>query len=388
MEKKKTKECPRNSILDYNLSWGLMLVYLGYLLGIWFAQQTTRDYVPGSYSGAAYFLVSIIIGVVCTFIFYNLGKIITAKIAGYEIIYIKLLGLIFDKSTGKMKVKYDFLSFFDLSMQFAPKDDDVNRNPTMIFVGGFIAEFLLIVIALILFFVFGFKQSGSKTAQAGFGWTMLFGMSYGFLTPLYEILPFRQDYPTDMFNILVTRQKEDKIAFNVVQINKKRERNGEDYMVYEMEDYESFYKSRILYGNYLDHLYSSRLEKAFTVLEKMRYYNKYYNDSDRHIPYAETIYLRYLVDDDGGADQQYLAMKKDDKKTVSSPESLSEYRTAVLIAGLIAGDGEKIKEISSKFNKIIEAYDNPSRRIKKESEFFKGAYNKIRTAKPEFNLPE
>ncbi len=37
MEEKKKKECPRNSILDYNLSWGLMLVYLGYLLGIWFA---------------------------------------------------------------------------------------------------------------------------------------------------------------------------------------------------------------------------------------------------------------------------------------------------------------------------------------------------------------
>ncbi len=385
MEEKKKKECPRNSILDYNLSWGLMLVYLGYLLGIWFAQQASKEYIPGGYSGVPYFLTSIILGVVFTFLVYNLGKIIFAKIAGYYVSYVKILGFLIDKSNGKTKIKYDILSFFDLSLQFAPKDDDVKKNPKLIFLGGFIAEFVLVVLAIVLFFVLSFNQV--KTGKSAVGWTALFIMSYGFLTPLYEILPFRQDYPTDMFNLLVTSKEEDKIAFNVYSINRKNEHSGQDYLPYEFENYDSFYKCRVLHANYLDHLYASRLEKAFNVLEEMRYYNKYLNDSDRYVPYGEMIYLHFFINDDKGADSTYLSMKKDDKKIVTTPEILSDYRTAVLIAGLISSDMEKVKEISTKFDNAVKEFsDTPSKRVSKEIELFHSAIDKIKTSKPNAQL--
>lgn len=386
-KQKKSKECPHSSILDFNLSWVLLFVYLGYLLGIWFAQRSTvASYIPSDYSGAPYFLVSIIGGVVLTFFIYNLGKIIFAKIAGYRVLYIHLLGFIFDYSSGKLNFSYNIMSFFEVSMQFTPKDDDVKKNPKLIFIGGYIAELLLIAIALVIFFVLG---PNGKTTRSAVAWTAMFMMSYGFLTPLYEILPFRQDYPTDMFNLLVVNTPDDKIAFNVVQINKRREIAGLDYMTYEFDSYESFYKSRVLFANYLDHLYASRLEKAFTVLESMRYYNKFYSDNDRYIPAGETIYLRYLIDDDAGADQQYLALKKDDKKEVATPVLLSDYRTAVLIAGYIALDKEKIVEIAGQFDKVIASYgDELSKRVLKEKELFNSAYNKVRKAKPELSIPE
>ncbi len=387
MEAKKTKECPRNSVLDYNLSWGLMLVYLGYLLGIWFAQQTSKDYIPSGYSGAPYFLVSIILGVVLTFLVYNLGKILFAKVAGYRVAYMKILGFLIDKSEGKAKVRYDILSFFDLSLQFTPKDDDVNKNPKLIFLGGFIAEFVLIVISLILFFVLGLNQV--KTTQSAIGWTALFMMSYGFLTPLYEILPFRQDFPTDMFNLLVTSKPEDKIAFNVCMINKKNEHAGLDYVSHEFEDYNSFYRARVLHANYLDHLYSSRLEKAFTTIDTMRYYNKFFNDADRYVPYGEIIYLHFSIDDDKGADSTFLSMKKDDKKIVAMPELISDYRTALLIAAFIASDSEKVKDIVNRFNQLMKSYEGKeSKRLSKEKEFFAASLEKIKKNKPELHLSE
>ena len=362
-----------------------MLVYLGYLLGIWFAQQASKDFIPSGYIGVPYFLTSIILGVVLTFLIYNAGKIIFAKIAGYRVSYIKILGFLIDKSNGKAKIKFDILSFFELSLQFTPKDDDVKKNPKLIFLGGFIAEFILVVVALVLFFVLGFNQV--KTTRSAIGWTALFIMSYGFLTPLYEILPFRQDFPTDMFNLLVTSNEEDKIAFNVVLINKKNEHAGKDYMPYEFENYDSFYKCRVLHANYLDHLYASRLEKAFNVLEEMRYYNKYLNDADRYLPYGEMIYLHFFINDDKGADATYLSMKKDDKKVVATPVLLSDYRTALLIAGLISSDSEKVKEIEAKFEKATKEFGNePSKRIAKEKELFMGAINKIKTTKPELHI--
>ena len=57
-KQKNTKECPRNSILDFNFSWVLLIVYLAFLFGIWFAQNQTAQFVPGDYVGAPYFFIS------------------------------------------------------------------------------------------------------------------------------------------------------------------------------------------------------------------------------------------------------------------------------------------------------------------------------------------
>lgn len=389
MEQKpqKSKECPRSSILDFNLSWVLMLVYLGYLLGIWFAQQATISYIPSSYSNTAYFLISALCGIVLTFVLYNLGKILFAKISGYQLIYMNFLGFNFERNAnGGMSFRYDIMSFFDVGMQFSPKDDDVNKNPKKIFWGGFIMELLIIAAALLIFFL---NLDSGRTTRSAIGWTFLFSMSYGFLTPLYEILPFRQDNPTDMFNLLSVATKEDMIAYNIVQINKKRELTGENFLTYEFENYESFYKARVLYPNYLEHLYASRLEKAFNVLENMKYYNKFYNDNDRYIPFQETIYLRYVVDDENGADQVYLSMKKDDKRLVTSPSNLADFRTALLVAGFISQDKERVLDVCKDFDELIQSFgEQPSTRVVKEKELFNSGYRKIMKAKPSLELPE
>lgn len=387
MEQKpqKNKECPRKSILDFNFSWVLLLVYLGYLLGIWFAQQSTLSNIPSSFSGTAYFLVSALGGLVLTFVIYNLSKMLFAKISGYELIYMNFLGFFFEKNKdGGLSFSYDILSFFDVGMQFSPKGDDINKNPKKIFWGGFISEGIIIVAVLLIFFL---NFDTGRSIRSAIGWTFLFSMSYGFLTPLYEILPFRQDNPTDMFNLLTVSSKEDMIAYNIVQINKKRELTGEDFLTYEFQDYESFYKCRVLYANYLENLYASRLEKAFNVLEEMKYFNKFYNDNDHYIPYQETIYLRYVVNDENGADQTYLSMKKDDKRMVTSPSALSDFRTSLLVAGFISKDKERVLEVCKQFDELVKSFgDSLSNRVLKEKDLFESAYRKVMTSNPSLEL--
>lgn len=387
MVNKEKKECPRNSVLDYNVSWGTMIIYLAYLVGIWFAQQATTDFLPSDYSPIAYFLTAALGGLVVTIVLYNVGKIIFAKIAGYDLVLLRFLGFNFDFSTGHLHFSYKILTFFSLSMVFAPKDDDIEKNPKLIFLGGFIVEALLVVIALIVFFSLGL--TGVKNANGVIGWTFLFAAIYGFLIPFYELLPFRQDYPTDIFNLLVTSKKDDKRAFNIVQINKRRELAGLDYITSDFEDYNSFYKARCLYGNYLDKLYASKLTEAFEILNKMKYFNKFYNDTDRYIPAAESIYLKYFINDEQGADTTYLNLKGDDKRAVAKPDALCDYRTAILVAGFISADPDKVKDIKKAFDKLVSTYEGEqSRRVKKECSLVLEAYRMLRNKKPELNLPE
>lgn len=384
-ENNNLKEAPK-SFLDYNASWPLTLVYLGFLIGIYFAQQYSMKFIS-DWNGYAYYFISIIGGVIGTFLIYNLGKIVFAKICGYRILYIKLLGLTLDKADGKKtKVSYDIMDFFTIGMQFVPEDDDTKKNPTLLFFGGIIFETIILILAFVFFFVFSMNQ---RSLVANFGWTFLFAACYGFLTPLYEMLPFRQDYPTDMYNCMMTRKEEDRIAFNIFQINKKREMTGEDFTVPSFEEYNSFYKLHTLYYLYLQDLYESKLTKASEALDRMKYFSKYYLEDERYLPLAETVYLKFLVDDEPGANKVFLSIKKDERKNVTNPSDLAGFRTAVLVLANIHSDKEAIDSLTKSYEKKLQSLTLvDSYRVKREKALFESAYQKARTMKSDLNLPE
>ena len=386
MEEKKTNTAPK-SLLDYNAAWPLTLVCFGFLLGIYFAQQYSTNFITSDLSSITFFLVAIIPGIVFSFFFYNLGKIIFASIAGYRIYFLSLLGLCIDKSGKKAKVSYNILHILTMKLQFAPKDDDVNKNPKLFFFGGLIFESFLLVVAFV--FLFAFCINHEKSLMSNFGWTFLFAVCYGFLTPLYELLPFRQDYPTDMYNVLMIRNDEDKTAFNLYHINQRRERSGEDFLIPSFEKYDSFYKLHTLYYLYLQNLYESKLEKAFSVLEEMKYYSKYYLDDERYLPLAETVYLKFLIDDEPGANHTYSSIKRDERKLVTSPDTLTGYRLAILVLANIHSDSEMVASRAKEFDRLVESYEKPlSNRVSKEILLFNSAYNKAKKMRADLNLPE
>jgi hypothetical protein len=385
MEEKRSKEAPK-SFLDHNASWPLTLLYLGFLIGIYFAQQFSYNNFISDMSAYAYYFIAILGGVIGTFLFYNLGKIIVGNMIGYKVILVKLLGLTINKAGKEKKISYSILDFFSLSLQFAPKDDDVDKNPTLLFFGGAFFEGILLVLALVFMLTFHVTTKGSL---ANFAWTFLFVVCYGFLTPLYEMLPLRQDYPTDMFNVLMTKSSEDRKAYNIYQINRRRELTGEDFIVPEFESYDSFYKLHTLYYVYLRNLYESKLEKAFSVLEDMKYYAKYYLEDERYLPMAETIYLKFLIDDEAGANKAYLSIKKDERKNVTDPLTLTGYRIAILVLASIHSDREAINNLLKNHDAKLASLDvKDSYRTKKDEELFLQAYKKAQKLSTSIELPD
>lgn len=384
----------KTSLLDHNASWPLMLVYLGYLIGIYFAQRATfsAGVLTAGISQYSYFLVAMLVGIVVTCILYNLGKVISAAIAGYRVIYLEFLGIVFNRSNpNKTQVSFRIDKFLDVAMKFAPKNDDTSKNPRSIFFGGYIAEAIIVAVSVIVYFVLGFqKPIGTSTNVAYY---LLFAMLYGFITPLYELLPFRQDYPTDMFNLLVTSKKEDQEAFNVFSINRRRELAGEDYLVKTYEDYDSFYKAHVIYAVYLDDLYASRLQKAFEDLSQMKYYGKYFIEEENYLADSEMVYLKYLIDDEEGASKAFFQMKSDDRKVLVKAPLFSNYRTVILVDSYIRNDLESLKNLLASMKKNEESYATLSHRVSKEIELSKAALEKAKknpniTFPSELSVPE
>ena len=389
MEEKRTKEAAK-TLLDYNASWPLTLVYLGFLMGIYFAQQYSIQSITSDLSPFVFFLVAVVGGVLFSFFFYNLGKIVFASISGYRVVLIRILGLTIDKAGSKAKVSYEITQFFTLKLQFAPKDDDLSRNPKLFFFGGLIFEAFLLVAAI--FFLFAFCINHERSLIGNFGWTFLYAVCYGFLTPLYELIPLRQDYPTDMYNIMMIHDEEDRKAFNLYLVNLKRELTGEDFLVPSFEKYDSFYKLHTLYYLYLQDLYESKLEKAFAVLEDMKYYSKYYLDDEKYLPFAESVYLKFLINDNEGARKLFSdsrSIKRDSRRLVTNPDALTGYRIAILVLAVIYSDKENVNARLKEFDAIIKSYGEPlSNRVNKEIRMFDLAYSNAKKINADLNLPE
>ena len=83
----------KKRLLDMNASWPLMIVYLGYLIGAYFISRLS-NFSSNDVNSYGYVFATVIIGLIVTALIYNLGKLLFAKIAGYEVITFKCLGLI------------------------------------------------------------------------------------------------------------------------------------------------------------------------------------------------------------------------------------------------------------------------------------------------------
>jgi hypothetical protein len=389
-ENKTTEVGPKKTLLDMNASWALLVLYLVYLAGM-FALQNYYIYPNAVKSGLPvnsilFVFMALIFGILGSFFFYNMGKIIFAKMVGYHVAYVRLFGFLIDKTSGKSKTTFNIISLFDLSLQFAPDGDDLKKNPRRIFIGGFLFELIPVAIELVLFFLFSFGNQASSVTNA-VGWSALFCLIYGLIVPLYEVMPFRQDYPTDMYNLLQTRTDEDKVAYNIVHVNRANELSGKDFVAPSFETYDSYYKAQTVYALYLNDLYQNNLEKAVSDLDVMKANGIYLPEEEQYIPSAELIFLRYLIDDLDGADKKFLTLKNDDKKAITSPTHLAGYRTALFILGNISVDKDAIDSLLKDFAKKIPEEGKPvSARVAKEKEFFHQAYEKLKVAKPTLGL--
>lgn len=373
-------ENEKKTLLEMNASWPLLIVYLGYMVGIYFLTTGVLidEQFPKWESDFGFVASVLILGLLVTFLVYNGFKILFNHLSGYRICRLKLFGLIWEKKNGKLKFRFDILSILDASLSFYPKDDDVTKSPHAGFLGGFVGELLLLLISFLLFFLVKTENAMTHVVVNG----TLAAVLLGFLIPLYELVPFRQDYPNDMFNLIVTHKKEDQIAYNIVKINERRELDGEDFLLQEFDDYHSYYRSEILCYLYLSQLYQSKLEEAVKTLSQIKSLSVALPDDRKYFAAKENAYLCFLTGDVRKADQIFFEMKKDYRKQITSPTLLEDFRIALFVTK----DKESMDNLFKDYKKVL-ADMKDSERVQKEKALFRQVYDGIKKTAPDQYLP-
>ena len=379
-DQKKNKKTDNRKLIDYNCSWGTMLLLILYIGAIFFIQREVFTKQRVLSNQFAFHLLSLLLGVVIVTVLHNICKIIGAYIGGYKILYFNCFGLRIENHENKLKVKFSLSLDYLLttSLRFVSKDEKEERNPLPIFLSGFAGDLLFIGICLLIFFLNN-PQKGTLLSYYS-----IYVLLYGLSVTLYELLPVRQDEANDMYNIIRTHNEEDRIAYNLYYINISREMNGKDPIRHDFENYESFYRSQILYFNYLDKLYDNKLEEGLNYIKTLSEVEGYVPDNDKFLSSVELIYLRYLVGDEAEADKLFLSLKGDSKSSCLKENRLSVYRTSLLLHLYVIKDKQKIQIVINNFKKLLYTIDNrDSKRVVEEKKRFLESYQKVHQAYPE-----
>lgn len=339
----------------------------------------------GQFQQTLFTVLSSLIGLLISFLAFNGGKILGAKlISKYEVQIVQILGFKFTKVDGKFKLTYKFSTILDLKLRLKPRSLDCKPAGHI----GFAYLINLMISGLMIGLGLGFGLNNTYTSAAL--QILLAGLSLGGLVsliiPFYKIIPLKNDADTDGFILLNTRSLENRTAYNIVLTNEANQFGTQDFIVANFNNYNSYYKAQTLYYNYLMSLYNDKLEEAVDILNTAQYYSKYLPEEMSFMINGEKLYIFILIEDLNKANKLFLSLKKDNKNYLTDPVFLTEYRVGLIIAGVLLNSETECLDIIEKFNSL--ELDLTQLKCKKEYLFFKNAREIVSKFREEYKLTE
>ena len=156
---------------------------------------------------------AIISGVLLNSILFELAHMLGAKIGGYLITSVSILGLTFIKE--EKKVKFKLASFDGLTgeTKILPKQKRKKpSNPVPYLVMGTIFYAIEVIAVVLLYSVF--TREGAPIAQNNAAYFLIILMAVGGVILFYNIIPFQLDSMTDGYRLRLVSGKKNKEAFN------------------------------------------------------------------------------------------------------------------------------------------------------------------------------
>lgn len=350
-----------------NWSWPSFIIVLAYIVAMAVVSMSNIS-VTGEGNRIGFLIGTFFVGSLAGVIVYNLGKLIAAKLSGYTCTYVCVSGICWDGSRSSHRWYCDFSQFLEIHSRFAPdakKNDTrekiISRDPLIMSLGGPIL--FLVAFAVVLGVSLGILRGSLQDI-------LLYGAVFSADYFIYQLCPFRQDYPSDMFTIVSTRKAEDRIAYNVCQYNRGYEFSDKEMLVAEASDYDSYWKAESLIYVMRDRLYKADIPAVISIFTQLHAVSNWFNDEDKGQIAGERLFVLLLLNDLAGADKLFLELPKAVKNESTRSKTLASYRTSLMVNGLIVRNEEGSKENVNEMLKSASATAE-SVKIKTERRYYR-----------------
>lgn len=358
--------------MDLNMSWVMLIVMGLATFGIAYALQRETTFLAG------YVILYVLIGYAYALVFYNLGKLICGAAKGYKVSRVEILGMQFIRTGKKTIFSFTLGNIFELHMNLTPKDNQPH-NPTLMFWGGTI----FYLIGAIAAFGVSFIPSLSVNATT----TIRFATAIGALLVFYEIFPCKLDVPNDMYWFLVTRNKEDRDAYNKFLLDEYDDLVGNIPTAKVFTHYKNSRTQPLtLLAVLHSQVYAGDYTNALKTITSMETYDVVLSDRMRVEALYEQVYLYLTHGRTSESEKLIMDLQSQVKKTSDYHPSLSALRSDVLISGLLDNSLEAVQDSLAAFAKAAVVFGADNLRVIKETSLVNAAITRIKTAHPDWKI--
>ena len=370
----------------------LILLGLAIIFGLTVLNGHAKDSFisnAGNFAYMGFMLGAILIGLGFNATLFELAHALGAKVGGYEVSSVNILGLTFYKNEeGKTKIKFSGFDGLTGETKIYPKENLKDKkgnakesSPYAYLWFGSLFILLEVVVVMVCFSVMT-RDPGSLLAD--WAYFILTGGAIGVLILLYNILPFKLDTPTDGYKLTLVSNPKNKAAFNeLLRVQRAAEEGKEieiktfteitNYTanlnlnkVYQLLDKRDFANAEPL----LDMIIKARENISYNVYLRARAQKIYINLMNKPLEEAKEYYEKEVP--------------ANERRDISSDISMPSIRVYLLMSGLL--DKSK-SECLIALNNVIKAYKKtPKTRRKTEIELFNETLDKICAAHPKWEL--
>lgn len=367
-----------------------MIAYL-LLLGIAAIFTFTVLQKHASYSNMDTFIYALFVlgafasGIIFNSIIYECAHALGAKIGGYKVLSLNVLGFCFYRENKNEKMKFKFSSFDGLTgeTKIVPLDNKKEANPKPFLLLGSLF-FIIEIIPIIVFFTISLNYKNNTLLLNSAYFLLVVGVT-GFLILFYNILPFRLDTLTDGYRLTMVSNPKNKEAFNeLLRVEYEFSQGNSNIEVKTFESITNFTADLNLNKVYalLDNKNYLEAEKLLDIIieGKENISEKVYLRAR-----AQKIYINIMNKSLEEAKEYYdKDVSPQERRKISNDVSLPSIRAYLLMSGLF--DKSKSETLIA-LNNVMKAYKHtPKNRRNIEVTLFNEALKKVIEYHPNWEL--
>ncbi len=367
---------------------GIIVYVIILALAAVFGLVVIREYSPKSGLSSGIFILfvagAIVSGVIFNAILFELAHIVGAKVGGYKITFVSILGFTFNKVDDKFKFRfssYDGLTGETRIIPNLKRKKPANPIPYLIFGTVFYA---IEVIAVVLSFAI-LKRDELPISVNNIAYFLLIIMAVGGMILFYNIIPFRLDSMTDGYRLRLVSGKKNKEAFNAMLLGEtvSTEESQEEQNA---SSFSSDIKVNELYVCLNEDKFVEAEQITDAIIEDSKT-NKKISNKALIESKANKIYLMFANHDFEEA-KKYCedSFSLHDKKELSEENNLSCLRAYILLSGLV--DRSRSECVRS-LDKVYRLYKHtPEEKRRLETKLFNIAIEMIAEKHPDWGISD
>ncbi len=368
---------------------GLLVYVMILALAAVFGLVVIRNYASSGKTGMEtwqfilFVIGAIFAGLVGNSILYELAHMLGAKIGGYKITSVSILGFTWAKNDGKTTFHYGSFDGLTGETKIIPiQNRKKPANPIPYLVTGTILYAIEVVIVVFAFSLL--TKDTNDSTLSNIGYFLLIFMTVGGMILIYNIIPFQLDSMTDGYRLRLVSGKKNREAFNAMLLGKTVEEVSNEQGPNASSSFSSNLKINQVY-NLLDEEKYVEAEQLLDSIIEDAPNDKKMSGKTLFTAKSLKVFLIFVNQEEKVAiDYCEKNIPLRDRRDLSDESDLVSIRAYLLIAGII--DKSK-SEVNRTLDKVFKVYKHtPENRRSLESKLYNKALQLVSEKHPEWGI--